>query len=155
MKNFDRIKGQMTELSTIVNAFKSEAVQLRVIELIFGDDLLEDEEAKDKPTIAARIKARGRKPRKAVLAKGNTDSQGHQRPTRNPGRGGRAILAKLYQEGFFKKPRTIREIVDHADTNLATKLKQSDFSGSLARYVRDGKLTRSKNAENQYEYAQS
>jgi hypothetical protein len=37
---------------------------------------------------------------------------------------------------------------------MASKFKQSDFSGSLARYVRDGKLKRSKNSEGQYEYVQ-
>ena len=47
---------------------------------------------------------------------------------------------------------TIKNIVEHCDQNLALKYKQSDFSGALGRYVRDGKLKREKNDENQYEY---
>ena len=62
-------------------------------------------------------------------------------------------LKRLYDEGFFNgSQRTISAIVSHGDSNLATKVKQSDLSGTLALYTRHGKLRRSKNAEGQYEY---
>jgi len=32
IKNFEEIKKQLNELSTVINSFKSEAVQLRIIE---------------------------------------------------------------------------------------------------------------------------
>ena len=41
IKNFDEIKEQLKELSGVINSFKSEAVQLRIVELVFG---LSDEE---------------------------------------------------------------------------------------------------------------
>lgn len=36
IKNFEIVKKQLSELAGIVNSFKSEAVQLRIVELIFG-----------------------------------------------------------------------------------------------------------------------
>ena len=35
IKNFDVIKEQLKELAGVINSFKSEAVQLRLIELVF------------------------------------------------------------------------------------------------------------------------
>lgn len=36
IQNFDLLKQQLSELSPIINSFKSETVQLRVIELVFA-----------------------------------------------------------------------------------------------------------------------
>ena len=38
IKNFEEIKTQLKDLSEIVNSFKSEAVQLKIVELVFGLD---------------------------------------------------------------------------------------------------------------------
>jgi hypothetical protein len=65
------------------------------------------------------------------------------------------MLDRLVSEGFFKKPRTIKELVEHCSHNLALKYKQSDFSGPLGRLTRDVKLKRTKNADKQYEYSQA
>ena len=37
LENFVKMKNQLSELAGVVNAFKSEAVQLKIIELILGD----------------------------------------------------------------------------------------------------------------------
>jgi hypothetical protein len=156
LENFDAVKGQLKELAEVVNAFKSEAVQLRVVDLLFGASQREGEET-ETPTPAAesggrRRAARRRSPEKAENANG---SGGERKGGRAGGRpGARATLSKLHADGFFKKPHTLGALVKHAETNLALKYNQSDFSGSLARYVRDGKLKRTKNSENQYEYVQ-
>ena len=39
IKNFEEIKEQLRELSEIVNSFTSEAVQLRIVELVFGENI--------------------------------------------------------------------------------------------------------------------
>ena len=57
--------------------------------------------------------------------------------------------------GFFNKPKVLGDIITHTETNMALKYKQSDFSGPLGRFVRDGILKRSKNESNQYEYVVS
>jgi hypothetical protein len=64
-------------------------------------------------------------------------------------------LETLVVDGFFKTPKTIGQIVEHCDTSLAMKYKQSDFSGPLMRLVREKRLIRKKNTDGQYEYVAS
>ena len=69
----------------------------------------------------------------------------------------RAIIAltDLFSLKIFiwvSKPKTIGDIVKHCEHNMARKFKQNEFSGKLARLVRDGVLKRGKNADGQYEY---
>jgi hypothetical protein len=160
IKNFVEVKRQLAELSEVINSYKSETVQLRIVELVLGgrgeesEELPEDEaeEKEDKP------KRRGR--RRAKSASGSKDSPTKdastpERPAR-PGRpSGLATLNSLVTEGFFKKPKTLSEIVKHCETTMALHYKQSNFSGPLIRLVRDRKLTREKNAEGQYVYKQA
>ena len=61
----------------------------------------------------------------------------------------------VYQTDFFKKPRTIGDILVHCETNLARKIKANEISGKLGRMVRNGELKRTKNADGQYEYTAS
>jgi hypothetical protein len=39
IKNFAGLRQQLEELSTVINSFKSEAVQLRIVELIFKGEM--------------------------------------------------------------------------------------------------------------------
>jgi len=63
-----------------------------------------------------------------------------------------ATLLKVYADDFFAKPRTIKAILDHCETNLARKIKANEISGKLARMVRSNELKREKNSDGQYEY---
>ena len=78
--------------------------------------------------------------------------EGKKKTKSSPGEGAVAMLTKLYEEGFFEKAKTIGDLVEHCDVNFAKKFKANEFSGRLARMVREGKLKRTKNAEGQYEY---
>ena len=159
LKDFEAVKEQLAELAAVVNAFKSEAVQLRIVELLFeaetNAEKPEDEDAKP-----ARRKSSRR--RKSQGAKASSEKAASEVKTRKPrtrsssGRpGSKATLGNLYDDGFFKTPKTLKQIVEHCDQNLALKFRQSDFSGALARYVRDKTLKRAKNSDNQYEYSQN
>lgn len=156
INNFDEIKRQLKELSGVVNAFKSEAVQLRLIELVFAGAGAKSTPAGVESESTPRTRNRKRAGRRSAPKKSTADVPKGNRPARSGARiGAKATLSRLHEEGFFKKPRTLNDIVKHAETNLATKLKQSDLSGPLARYVRDVKLKRSKNKDNQYEYIEA
>src|ERR1019366_558590 len=91
---------------------------------------------RSRPTGAASA-APDAKPIKTVRAKGTGPS---------------AILQALLEKGFFDKKKTIGEVANHCKNNLARPIPMNQLSGPLARLVRDEKLSRSKNAENQYEY---
>lgn len=152
IKNFDNVSKQLRELAGVINAFKSEAVQLRLVELIFKAVEKNDEEPEEK-AIKLRADQRSRRKKRATRATAKTNDGAIVKAKTSGRPGGKATLAKLLNEGFFKKPKTIKQLVEHADLNLALKYNQSDFSGALARYVRDGKLKRAKNKDRQYEYS--
>ena len=154
IKNFDTIKSQLRELAEVINAFKSEAVQLRLIELVFeaarGDS--NDEEAgagRDRPPSDPARKVRKASKKSAAADATSQKGKSSGRP------GGKSMLDRLFNEGFFKKPKTIKQVVEHCEHNLAFKYKQTDFSGALGRLTRSGTLSRKKNADKQYEYSQS
>ena len=146
IKNFDVIKEQLKELAGVINSFKSEAVQLRLIELVFeaAEGGSDEESGRDAPAKEDRPRRQARKKAaKSPAAAATSKAKGSGRP------GGKAMLDRLHGEGFFKKPKTIKQLVEHCEHNLAFKYKQSDFSGPLGRLTRDGKLKRTKNSDKQ------
>ena len=147
IENFEELKVQLKDLSEIVNGFKSEAVQLRIVEHVLGlragaEESDEEVSPQEKPKPAK--KRGGKKPAKHMASK-----KSGKKPR---GQGAVAILGKLVEESFFKTPKSINNIIAHCNLNLAKKFGANEFSGKLSRLVRDGALTRNKNADNQYEY---
>jgi hypothetical protein len=123
------------------------------VDLIFrgAETSVEDADSDEAPPSPAP-KRRGRRSSSTKASSTNGEVQAR---AKGSGRvGGLGMLNQLLASGFFKKARTIGEIVSHCETNLAVKYKQSDFSGPLIRLVRDQKLKRVKNKDQQYEYSQ-
>jgi hypothetical protein len=158
IRNFEEVKRQLTELSDVVNKFKSEQVQLKIVDLIFGNAGLDiggaessdntQEQPAGKPKRGRRHSARSRPTQGASAA-----PDGKQKKTATAkGSGPSAILQSLLEKGFFDKKKTISDVVNHCKNNLARPIPMNQLSGPLARLVRDEKLSRNKNAENQYEY---
>jgi hypothetical protein len=148
IKNFELIKKQLQELHPILNSFESEAVQLRIVELIFGaaQDVAE-------PVSSSEDKPRGRRRGSAKKANGKAKAG---TPTSKAPRSGRpgpmTILNELADEGFFDEKRLLKDIVDHAKSQKARHFKQSDLSGPLGKLIRDKVLRREKNTDGQFEY---
>ena len=158
IQDFDEIKRQLSELSEVINKFNSEAVQLRIVELIFGLD--EPDADASAPDPEAPPKSRKRKKRVSKTAKSETaatpDADATAQKARKSGggsaKGAVAILNDLANGDFFKSNKTINDIVSYCDQSLARRFKASAFSGALARMTRNGVLERQKNADGQYEY---
>lgn len=154
IKNFDKIKQQLQELAPIINSFKSENVQLRVIELVLqgeSEGFVSAEDFNDKPEIE-------QKPKRKRKTKTKTNSDLETSDSKSPQRGAtgaHAVISGLFDEGFFKNPQTIRLITNHLSTNKGRHFKSNQISPSLLRLLREEKLTRSKNDENQYEYREA
>lgn len=91
----------------------------------------------------AKKKAATSKPTQRDRKKGST--------SRRPGAG--AMLRDLVSAGFFAKPRTIREIQEHAQHNRAHTYGLNELSTPLRRAVHNDLLVRTKNSDGQYEYA--
>lgn len=146
IEKLDSIKKQLAELATVLNAFKSESVQLRLLEFLLGEQLPENPE--EKP-------ARTRRQEKTSRRTPAADKEGKGRGNRKKapsGSGAPATLTQLLASNYFDKPQTINDIIEHSKHNLARTFKANEFSGKLGRMVRSGELTRKKNADNQYEY---
>ena len=148
IKNFDEVKNQLKELSGIINGFKSEAVQLRIVELIFGVSVEEEQEKPEETPTKPRKKS-SKKKRNTTASSGTAAKKSTKKAS---GQGAVSTLIKLVEDGFFGTPKTIGDIVEHCDHNLARKFKANEFSGKLGRLVREGTLKRTKNSESQYEY---
>ncbi|HEX9423946.1 MAG TPA: hypothetical protein VF899_11935 [Pyrinomonadaceae bacterium] len=146
IQNFDKVKTQLGELATVINSFKSEAVQLRIIELILG--------AQTEETAAADVKTTPRRATRRNKSQSKRDdaSDSPKKAKAPGGTGAVATLSQLASGTFFDKPRTIKDLIDHCKHNLARTFKANEFSGKLGRMVRNGELTRKKNADKQYEY---
>lgn len=144
IKNFDSIKNQLNELAPIINSFKSESVQLKIVEIIFGDAVIEKEIVKvdTKPTAHLKPKKRKIKP----------SSENNNQPKSKRKKGQISLLNELIEEGYFSRKRTVNEIVIYCSTNKASTIKSKDYASALTRYIRDGKLKREKNESGQYEY---
>lgn len=148
IENFEAVKKQLSELAGVINQFKSESVQLKIIELIFGESRgLEENMSGDKPPTG------GRKPRpKAPPKKEPGVSPSKSKKKAPGGTGAVATLTQLAAGDFFKQPRTINDVIEHCKHNLARTFKANEFSGKLGRMVRNKELTRKKNKDGQYEY---
>ncbi len=144
--NLEKMKKQLSELAGVINLFKSEAVQLKIVELILGD-VTEPEEEMAGGGMPRRHKTIQRK--KPTQKKENGPKSPHKKKASG---GAVATLTELLAGEFFKQPRTINDIVEHCKHKKARNFKANEFSGTLARLVRDTKLTRNQNKDKQYEY---
>ena len=153
ISNFDEVKRQLSELSEVINTFNSEAVQLRIVEIVLGDGASERDQARLDVSDDPKPKSSPRKKRKAAIATTGKPDAPSTTKARPRGQGAGTVLNDLIEAGFFSKPKTIGEIVAHSEEKLARKFKSSAFSPPLARATRAGALSRSKNADGQYEYS--
>lgn len=159
ISNFDEVKKQLSELSEVINKFKSEAVQLRIVEIVLGDGASygtasdADHGEPDKTPKTRRRKTTRSKAKPKVEADGAEAKS--TKKARGSGHGAVAALSDLVENGFFDKAKTINDIVSHCEEKLARRFKSNEFSGKLGRLTRDGVLDRTKNGDGQYEYTKA
>lgn len=152
-KDFETTKSHLTDLAEIINKFKSEAVQLRLVELVFSSAGFVPSAASQQEVIQTgtptkpKIKRKSR-PKSSL----KTDDVPSVKKRTLSGGGAVATLVKIFEEGYFRQPRSIGDICSHCETNLARRFKTNEISGKLGRMVRDRQLSRTKNADNQYTY---
>ncbi|WP_163268127.1 hypothetical protein [Chelativorans alearense] len=146
-KNFHELKRQLAELSETINKFESEAVQLRIVELLFnqagGQRFLEAPGS----SYAAGPGRAGRRE-----AAGPSGAGSRARTTAPSASGAVAALARLISSDFFNQKRTIGDIVKKCEEEVGTRYKSNAFSGPLSRYANSGVLKREKNADGKYVY---
>lgn len=148
IQDFEELKNQLIELAKMVNAFNSEAVQLRIVEIILSEHLTHTPHT---PQVA--IHKDTPKPKKASSKTQTVKSMnGGAKKSKTKSTGPTTILSALIDEGFFSKHQTINNIIEYVKNQKAMVLKTNEISTPLGRLVRDGRLKREKNSDGQYEY---
>lgn len=150
---------QLGKLAEVLNTFKSEAVQLRILEALLAPrkEDSSDSELKDTPSKPRRraknVKRERNQTESSCEAAGVPAGKAGGRLRKSAtGNGAIASLKKLMDTGFFSEPKTINDIIEDCKHNMARTFKANDFSGAMVRLVRKGDLTRKKNSDDQYEY---
>jgi hypothetical protein len=106
IENFETVKSQLRELSEIVNSFKSEAVQLKIIELILGDALPASNEEEKEGTSDGRARRKRRKSKVRIVPEPPNGETSSKKQRVASGSGAIATLRSVYEKGFFKEPIT-------------------------------------------------
>lgn len=153
IKDFEQVKKQLMDLSQAVNAFKSEAVQLRIVELLFKSASIDGEASNDDQS---QTDVQGKKTKKRRKKKFSpvAPSSSNKKPTKTKSGGGATdVLRQLVTDGYFKNPKQIGEIVDHCKVKLAKSFKANELSPGLLKLVREKVLDRDKDKEtSQFKY---
>jgi hypothetical protein len=139
----EKLKKQLIEISEVVNAFQSEAVQVRVVDKLL-DAMIEFERGD-----AEGYEFITKKSAKAKTINDTEDSQaiGHKKP------GATKILNQLLATDFFKAPHSISGIAEYCKQQFDSNFKTSELSGILLKLAKENKLRRQRNDENnRFEY---
>ena len=157
MADLDDIREKLKAIAETVNAFKSEAVQLRIVEVLLAQLGATD-------TSETRVVPKAKRAKRTPKSKGHKAASNDGAPaavktakrSRSSGSPGAfATISDLVETGFFKTPRTIKAIIEHAGDARGHHYKPNECSPALLRLLRDGKLTRKKNSDGQYEYTKA
>jgi hypothetical protein len=145
-KHIEKLKKQLLEISEVVNSFRSEAVQVKIIDR-FLDAIIESE--KGDAEGADAYSKRGRKMRSGEEDEG-ASSQGRKKP------GATKILNQLLSTDFFNIRHSISDIADYCKDNYDSDFKTSELSGILLKLAKENKLRRERsNDNNRFEYVKA
>ena len=142
-KHIEKLKKQLVEISEVVNSFKSEAVQVRVVDRLL-DVIIEIEKSE--------IDGLDLYNRKSIKHKTDEDGipsvgRGAKKP------GATKILNQLLSTDFFDQPQSISSIALYCRENFDSEFKTSELSGILLKLANENKLRRERsNDNNRFEY---
>lgn len=154
MTDLDELQKKLKAIADTVNSFKSESVQLRVVDVLLGQ-LGVTHSSTAGASETTRTRRRRRQPKKIEPSDDKIEKP-NRKTARVPGSPGAfAAISQLRTDGFFKSAKTIGSIVEHCKTSQGHHYKASECSPALLRLLRDKKLTRRKNKDGQYEYSQA
>ena len=149
---FEELKNKLKEVAEILNQFKSEAVQLKVLDMLTGQLSSPREVATDRKRKRSVTRLRAKEEK---VPSEESPKQARSKSPSRPSGGAHSVILRLLDEGFFNKPQTISAITKHASERLGHRLKANECSPTLLRSLRSGKLTREKNSDGQYEYSKA
>ncbi|MGZ3833496.1 MAG: hypothetical protein ACXVB0_08235 [Mucilaginibacter sp.] len=145
-KHIEKLKKQLLEISEVVNSFRSEAVQVRIIDRLL-DAIIESEKGDMEGTDA--FNKGGRRPKSGEDDE-NFSSSGRKKP------GATKILNQLLSTDFFNARHSISEIAEYCKEHYDSEFKTSELSGILLKLAKENKLKRERsNDNNRFEYVKA
>nr|WP_294795409.1 hypothetical protein [uncultured Mucilaginibacter sp.] len=137
-KPIEKLKKQLIEISEVVNAFRSEAVQVKIVDKLL-DAMIEFEKSEsDNAEIFHKRK---------VDTHTDNNTASHKKP------GATRVLNQLLNTDFFKTPHSISAIAEYCKKKFDSDFKTSELSGILLKLSNENKLRRQRNEENnRFEY---
>jgi hypothetical protein len=144
-KHIKKLKKQLVEISEVVNSFKSEAVQVKIIERLL-DVIIEGEKGENEGAELLSKKG-GKYKLEPEHENGFAQGMGRKKP------GATKILNQLLSTDFFHVPRSISSIATYCKDNFDSDFKTSELSGILLKLANEHKLRRERsNDNNRFEY---
>jgi len=144
-KHIEKLKKQLMEISEVVNSFKSEAVQVRIIDRLL--DAIAETEKSDADTPETFSK-RGRRVRN------NDDDEHISHGRKKPG--ATKVLNQLLATDYFDTRHSISAIADYCKEHYDSDFKTSELSGILLKLAKEDKLRRERsNDNNRFEYVRA
>jgi hypothetical protein len=140
-KHIEKLKKQLVEVAEVVNSFKSEAVQVRIIDRLL-EVMIESEKVDTEG-----VEMFGKKTRKLRIEDENGAAAGRKKP------GATKILNQLLSTDFFDIQRSISSIANYCKDQYDSDFKTSELSGILLKLANENKLRRERsNENNRFEY---
>lgn len=151
MTNFDtKLKNQLHDLAETLNAFKSEAVQLKIAEKLLDVFFAEEQQPGDE---TQKYQETSFASRRAKRINTNNRMQDGTNIRERKSTGATKAMHRLLQSDFFDQPKAIAAIAERYNEEFNEKFKTSEISGILLKSVKENLLKREKNQENKrYEY---
>jgi len=141
-KQTEKLKKQLLEISDVINAFQSEAVQVKIIDRLLDTMIDWDRDNDDQMGKRARS------------YQGEDGSQHRDAASRKPG--ATKVLNQLLQTNFFDHPHSIADIATYCKDQYDSEFKTSELSGILLKLSNENKLRRERSEENnRYEYVRA
>ncbi|MFC0516139.1 hypothetical protein ACFFGT_18100 [Mucilaginibacter angelicae] len=140
-KHIEKLKKQLVEVAEVVNSFKSEAVQVRIIDRLL-EVMIESEKVD-----ADGVEMFSKKARKLRIEDEGGAISGRKKP------GATKILNQLLNTDFFDTQRSISSIANYCKDQYDSDFKTSELSGILLKLANENKLRRERsNENNRFEY---
>jgi hypothetical protein len=107
MEKFEGIKKQLSELATILNEFKSESVQLKIVDYLLSR---QPERSQDIPVDEAKEHA-ARNVKHVAKAKNSQNGSSEKRKKSTAGTGAQSTLMQLTDGDFFNPEEEFRKSI--------------------------------------------
>jgi hypothetical protein len=152
IRNFEEVRRQLADLVEIINGFKSEAVQLAIVEKLLDSHVLKSrvgltDYTDDTPATDELA------PKKNEASKLSVSATTRKSSRATGAKAPKAAIQALIAEGFFNTKQTAGMVKGHLGSKKAMPFGLGALQTALNRLVQSGTMKRDKHAETQqFEY---